>query len=47
MLFVIGETKNNYLVQNADTFFQKMGDVENCSDPASVGTELPNLEMTA
>jgi hypothetical protein len=47
MLFVIGETQNNYLVQNANTFFQKMGNAENCSDPTSLGTELPNLEMTA
>jgi len=47
MLFVIGETKNNYLVQNANTFFQKMGNAENCSDPTSAGVELPNLEMTA
>ena len=47
MLFVIGETQNNYLVQNADTFFQKMGNAENCSNPTSLGIELPNLEMTA
>jgi len=47
MLFVIGETKANYLVQNSNTFFEKMGDAENCSDPTSVGVELPNLEMTA
>ena len=47
MLFVIGETQNNYLVQTADTFFQKMGNAENCSNPKSLGMEIPNLEMTA
>jgi hypothetical protein len=47
MLFVIGDTKTNYLVQNSNTFFQQMGDGENCSDPTSLGVELPNLEQTA
>jgi hypothetical protein len=47
MLFVIGDTKTNYLVQNSNTFFQQMGDGKNCSDPTSLGVELPNLEQTA
>lgn len=47
MLFVIGETKNNYLVQNSETFFQKMGNGESCSNPESLGQEIPNIEAIA
>lgn len=47
MLFVIGETENNYLVQNSDTFFKQMGNGQNCVNPVSLGQEIPNIEATA
>lgn len=47
MLFVIGETKNNFLVQNSENFFQKMGNAENCVNPESLGQEIPNIEAIA
>ena len=40
MVFIIGETENNYLVNNSDDFFNKMGEGENCVNPAKLGTPI-------
>jgi hypothetical protein len=40
MVFVIGEKENNYLVNNSDDFFNKMGQGENCVNPAKLGTPI-------
>jgi hypothetical protein len=47
-LFVIGENNNNYLVQNSNEFFDRLGsDVESCINPTSlaqqIGSELPKI----
>ena len=47
-LFVIGENDNNYLVQNSNEFFDKLGsDGQSCVNPTSlaqqVGSELPKI----
>jgi hypothetical protein len=43
MVFVIGETKDNYLVQNSDDFFNKMGNPEQCPNPESMGLKIPTI----
>jgi peptidoglycan hydrolase-like protein with peptidoglycan-binding domain len=40
MVFIIGETENNYLVNNSDDFFNKMGQGEDCVNPAKLGTPI-------
>jgi hypothetical protein len=45
---VIGENDNNYLVQNSNEFFDKLGsDGQSCVNPTSlaqqVGSELPKI----
>lgn len=47
-LFVIGEDDNNYLVQNSNEFFDKLGsDVQSCVNPTAlaqqVGSEIPKI----
>jgi hypothetical protein len=40
MIFVIGETENNYLVNNSNDFFNKMGQGEDCVNPIKLGTPI-------
>jgi hypothetical protein len=47
LVFVIGETSKNFLVQNSDNFFNKMGNGQQCANPASLGIELPQIEGVA
>jgi hypothetical protein len=47
LVFVIGETKNNYLVQNSEEFFDKMGNSKMCIDPKSLGKEIPTIDAIA
>jgi hypothetical protein len=47
MVFVIGETDKNYLVQDSNNFFDKMGNDEKCANPASLGVEIPKIEGMA
>jgi len=47
MVFVIGETDSNYLVQN-DKFFGDMGgDSQQCPNPESLGEILPTIDAVA
>lgn len=46
-VFVIGETEQNYLVQNDAQFFEQMGGGQKCVDPTTLGTQIPNLENVA
>jgi len=43
LIFVIGETEDNYLVQS-DNFFKSMGQSEQCPNVASLGQILPKIE---
>jgi hypothetical protein len=43
LVFVIGETEDNYLVQS-DNFFKSMGQSEQCPNVASLGQILPKIE---
>lgn len=43
LVFVIGETENNYLVQ-ADKFYQSMGQSEQCPNVESLGQILPKID---
>ena len=47
MVFVIGETKNNYLVQNSEEFFDKLGNGESCVNPETLGQQIPKIEAFA
>jgi hypothetical protein len=40
MVFVVGETETNYLVNNSNDFFNKMGEGENCVNPAKLGSPI-------
>lgn len=40
MVFVIGETEDNYLVNNSNDFFNKMGQGEDCVNPAKLGSPI-------
>jgi len=47
LVFIIGETQNNYLVQN-DKFFKAMGeDSQQCPNLESLGQMLPKIEEVA
>lgn len=46
-IFVVGETSQNYLVQNNSKFFEQMGVGEKCVDPTTLGTEIPQLNNIA
>jgi hypothetical protein len=47
LVFVVGETSNNYLVQNSDTFFDKMSNSESCVNPESLGQKIPEINAIA
>ena len=47
LVFVIGETNKNFLVQNGDNFFDKMGNGQQCTNPTSLGVELPQIDAVA
>ena len=46
-IFVVGETEQNYLVQNDTKFFEQMGVGEQCVNPATLGNEIPQLDNLA
>jgi hypothetical protein len=45
LVFVIGETEDNYLVQS-DNFFKSMGQSEQCPNVASLGQILPKIDAS-